>query len=66
MYDHNAWIKSSLHTFLHFFLLLWPYFIVDKLLILYIFKKSFNNTKEKGDQRKNSDCNVIFGGIFAI
>ena len=37
--------------------------IVEKLLILHIFKTSFNNTKEKGDQRKNSGFNVIFGGI---
>ena len=53
-------MKSLLWTF---FLLFRPYFIIDKLLILNIFKNSFNNTKEKKDQRKNSDCNVIFGGI---
>ena len=50
-------------TCLHFFLLFWPYFVVNKLIIMHLFKKFVNNTKEKGDQRKNAGSNVIFGGI---
>ena len=44
-------------------LLLWLHFILHKLNIMHIFKKSVNNTKEKGNERKNSICNVVFGGI---
>ena len=34
--------------------------------IIYIFflKKKINNTEEKGDQRKNSGFDVIFGDTF--
>ena len=55
--------RKARYVYFYIFLLFWPYFIVDNLLIMHIFKKSSNNTKEKGDQRKNSGCNVIFGGM---
>ena len=40
--------------------------MVDKLIIIHIFKKSVNNTKEERDQRKNSGCNVIFGVYLSL
>ena len=49
--------------FYFFLLLFWQYFIIEKPIITHIFKKYFNKTQKKGDQRKNSGCNVIFGDI---
>ena len=64
MCDHKTWMKCLLLSNFTALLLLCLYFIVHKLIIIHIFKKFISKTKEKGDQRKNSGSNVIFGGAY--
>ena len=40
--------------------------MVDKLIIVHIFKKSINNTKEIGDQKKNPGYNVILAAYLSL